>query len=166
MGRGKSTQWLYLFTTLALPAEGVVQLYGQRWPIENDPRSLKHTVRLQHIAAKDVDTMEKELLTAVSAYNLVRAVMCLAAKRAEVDPRQLSFSFVLNLLDCSWPRLMAARNQAEHDREFERVLDLAARHTLPKRKKRRSYAREVWGHGGHFPQRKARPLKYGRSKIQ
>ena len=166
VGRGRSKQWLYLFTTLALSAEAMVQLYGQRWPIETDLRSLKRTVRLQHIAAKDVDTMEKELLTAVSAYNLVRAVMCLAAKRAEVDPRQLSFSFVLSLLDCCWPRLMAARNRAEHDREFERMLDLAARYTLPKRKKRRSYAREVWGHGGHFPQRKAPPLKHGPSKIQ
>jgi hypothetical protein len=166
VGRGKSKQWLYLFTTLGLPAEEIVQLYGQRWPIETDLRSLKHTVRLQHIAAKDVDTMEKELLTAVSAYNLVRAVMCLAAKRAEVDPRQLSFSFVLSLLDCSWPRLMAAPNRAEHDREFERVLDLAARYTLPKRKKRRSYPREVWGHGSQFPRRKAPPLKNVPSKIQ
>lgn len=47
VGRGKSKQWLYLFTTLALPAGQGVALYGQRWHIETDLRSLKRTVHLQ-----------------------------------------------------------------------------------------------------------------------
>src|SRR5258706_4183085 len=33
LGRGKSKEWLYLFTTLDLPAEEVVRLYGRRWDI-------------------------------------------------------------------------------------------------------------------------------------
>jgi len=33
VGRGKHQQWLYLFTTLALPAAEVVELYGRRWRI-------------------------------------------------------------------------------------------------------------------------------------
>jgi len=49
IGRGKSKQWLYLFTTAALPMEEVVALYGQRWNIEADLRSLKRTVQLHHI---------------------------------------------------------------------------------------------------------------------
>ena len=47
VGRGKHKQWLYLFTTLALPAEQIVACYGKRWRIETDLRSLKQTVRLQ-----------------------------------------------------------------------------------------------------------------------
>ena len=46
--------------------------------------------------------MEKELLTAVAAYNLVRAVMALAARRHNLSPRQLSFTFVLNIVNTSW----------------------------------------------------------------
>lgn len=155
VGRGKSKQWLYLFTTLNLSWKLIVELYSQRWPIETDLRSLKRTVQLHHIAVHTTDLLEKELLIAMSAYNLVRAVMCLAAKRAQLDPRQLSFSFVLSLVDCSWHRLVHARTQAEHDREFERVLDMAASYKLPQRKKRRSYPRAVWGHGMQFPHRKA-----------
>ncbi len=105
IGRGKSKTWLYLFTTLELPAEQVVELYGWRWHVETDLRSLKQTVRLQHLTSKSVDMMEKELLMAVSAYNLVRAVMCLAAREAQIDPRQLSFTQVLNVVNCAWPRL-------------------------------------------------------------
>ena len=159
IGRGKSKTWLYLFTTLELPGEQVMALYGRRWNIETDLRSLKQTVRLQHLTAKTVDMMEKELLLAVSAYNLVRAVMCLAAREAQIDPRQLSFTQVLNVVNCAWPRLVGAVTEAEHDREFQRVLRIAAQCTLPKRKKQRSYPRAVWSHGSSFPTRKPEKTK-------
>src|SRR5579862_6066234 len=98
VGRGKSKKWLYLFTDLDLPARQIVDLYGQRGNIETDLRSLKRTVRLHQIAVKTVDMLEKELYLAISAYHLVRAVMCLAARRANLSPRQLSFSFVLDVV--------------------------------------------------------------------
>ncbi len=155
VGRGKSKQWLYLFTTLDLPAEEILQLYGRRWNIETDLRSLKRTVRLQHISAQSPDMMEKEILLAVSAYNLVRAVMCMAARRSRLDPRQLSFTQVLTVVDHAWPKLIAAPTQAQHDQEFLRVLDMAAQCTLPKRRKRRSYPRLTWRRGGPSHFRKA-----------
>jgi hypothetical protein len=151
VGRGQSKQWLYLFTTLALPVDDIVELYGRRWNIETDLRSLKRTVRLHHIHARSEEMMEKEILMAVSAYNLVRAVMCLAARRNGIDPRQLSFTHVLNVVDAAWTKLIAAPSQQHHDQEFFRVLDLAAQCTLPKRTKRRSYPRRLW----------RRPLGFG-----
>ena len=71
MGRGKFKAWLYLFTTPALPAGEVVELCGRRWNIETDARALKRTVQFHHIAAKCEDRIEKELLAAGSACNLV-----------------------------------------------------------------------------------------------
>jgi hypothetical protein len=148
IGRGKSKQWLYLFTTSPLPVQEVVDLYGQRWNIETDLRSLKRTVQLHHIRARSPEMMEKHLLMAISAYNLVRAVMCLAARRRSIDPRQLSFTQVLTLVDCAWHKLITAPTKHQHDREFFRVLDLAAQCTLPKRRKHRSYPRQAWRRGG------------------
>jgi len=56
---------------------------------------------------------------AISAYNLVpRPVMCLAARRSRKDPRQLSFTHVLNVVDAAWAKLIAASSQQDHDREF------------------------------------------------
>jgi putative transposase len=144
VGRGKSKKWLFLFTTMELPAEELVKLYGRRWNIETDLRSLKRTVRLHHIQAKSEEMMEKEILMAVSAYNLVRAVMCLAARRSRIDPRQLSFTQVLNVVDAAWPNLISAPSKQDHDRQFFRVLDLAAQCTLPIRTKPRSYPRRLW----------------------
>jgi len=155
VGRGKSRTWLYLFTTSALPAREVVALYGQRWNIETDLRSLKRTVQLHHIAAKSEDMMEKELLAAISAYNLVRAVMCMAARRSHLDPRRLSFTQVLNVVDYAWHNLIAAPTKKQHDREFLKVLDLAAQCTLPQRSKPRSYPRLQWRRGGPRSFRKA-----------
>jgi putative transposase len=154
VGRGKSKQWLYLFTTLDLPGQSVVALYGQRWNIETDLRSLKHTVHLRQLSARSSDGMDKELLAALCAYNLVRAVMALAARRSGLAPRRLSFTQVLDVVNCAWARLIAAPSPAEHDAEFERVLDWAAACKLPHRSKRRSYPRAVWGHRLAFPRRK------------
>jgi putative transposase len=156
VGRGQSKSWLYLFTTLVLPAEQIVELYQQRWNIETDLRALKRTVHLEQLSARSADGMEKELLTAICAYNLVRTVMCLAARRAKIPTRRLSFTGVLDVVNTAWPRLVAAPTQQAHDVEFERVLDWAAACKLPRRRKRRCYPRRVWRHGFQFPTRKTK----------
>lgn len=156
VGRGQSKQWLYLFTTVADPGpDELVEMYGRRWNIETDLRSLKRTVRLHHVAAKNKTMMEKELLTAVAAYNLVRAVMALAARRHRIEPRQLSFTFVLNVVEASWHRLAAAPSTEQHGRELDTILDRAAQGTLPRRARPRSFPRAVWYHRRDFPKRKA-----------
>ena len=159
IGRGKSKEWLYLFTTLDLPTDEIVQLYARRWNIETDLRSLKRTVRLHHINAKSDDMLEKELLIAMAAYNFVRAVMCMAARRSRIDPRQLSFAGVLNVVNYAWHKLIAAPTKQAHDQEFFRVLDLAAQCTLPKRPQQRSFPRRTWPRPTGFPHRKAEKTK-------
>lgn len=155
VGRGKHKQWLYLFTTTSLPAQEVVALYGRRWQIETDLRSLKHTVRLQHISAHSKDIVEKELLVAVMAYNLVRAVMFQAAKRAQIDPRQLSFTYACNIvLDC-YPEVLTTRGAEYQQHKLDQMIDLVARCRLPHRTKRRSFTRAVWGRGYRFPFRRS-----------
>ena len=154
IGRGKSKQWLCLFTTLGLPQAEVLALYGKRWNIETDLRSLKRTVRLHHIAVRNESMMKKELLTAVAAYNLVRAVIALAARRHNLSPRQLSFTFVLNLVNASWPRLRVATDADAYRQEVDRLLDAAAEGIHPKRRKNRSFPRAAWHRRHSFPARK------------
>jgi hypothetical protein len=159
VGRGKHQQWLYLFTTLSLPAEEVVALYGRRWRIETDLRNMKQTMRLQRITAHSTDMLEKELLVGVMAYNLVRALMFQAAQRAKIDPRELSFTYACNIVLDGYPKILAARTAKQQQQELERILDLVARCRLPKRSKPRSYPREVWGSGYRFPSRQAGKTK-------
>jgi putative transposase len=154
IGRGKSKEWLYLFTTLSVVPDAVLDLYGKRWQIETDLRALKRTVRLHHLSARNESMMEKELLTAVAAYNLVRAVMALAARRYNLSPRQLSFTFVLNIVNASWHKLQMAPTAQAYQREVFNLLDAAAQGTHPKRPKRRSSPRAVWHRRHTFPARK------------
>ena len=126
-------------------------MYGRRWRIETDLRSLKQTVHLYRLSAHSADMMEKELLVAVMAYNLVRAIMFQAAQRAQIDPRQLSFTYACNIVLDSYPKILAARTAKQQQQGLDRIIDLVSRCRLPKRTKRRSYPREVWGRGYRFP---------------
>jgi len=153
VGRGKSKQWLYLFTTVTLPAQQVVDLYGKRWNVETDLRSLKQTVRLQRIAVQSVDMMEKELLAATLAYNLVRMIMLLAARSASLQSRQLSFTSAYNIVQIGIADVLAAPTEMQQIQRMERIIGLVGRCKLPKRQKRRSFPRAVWGRGEHYPSR-------------
>jgi hypothetical protein len=147
----RPNELIYLFTTLDLAAGEIFSLYKLRWNVETDLRSLKRTVGLHQLSSKSVAMAEKELLLAMAAYNLVRAVMCLAARRANLTPRQLSFSFVRTVVEAALPSLESAASEEEYQQRLERMLRYAAQGRLPKRSRVRSYPREVWGRGGHFP---------------
>jgi len=132
----------------------LLALYAKRWRIEADLRSLKRTVRLHHVAARNQSTMEKELLMAVEAYNLVRAVIALAARRHHLSPRQLSFTFALNVVNARWHKLQAAPDSETYQDEVFGLLDAVAQGVHPKRKERRSFPRAAWYRGRSFPARK------------
>jgi putative transposase len=155
VGRGKHKQWLYLFTTMPWDAEQVVACYGRRWRIETDLRSLKQTVRLQQLCVHSADMADKELLVAVMAYNLVRAIMYLAAQQSGGDPRQLSFTYACNIVLDGYPKILAARGVKQRQHELDTIIKLVAKCKLPQRRKQRSFPRAVWGSSHRFPLRKA-----------
>lgn len=145
---------LYFFTTLTLPVAQIAELYGYRWNIETDLRSLKQTVRLHSLTARSVDMVAKELVLGVAAYNLVRATMYAAARGAGLDPRQLSFSRVQDVVNASLPNLMAADSPAAYQRLLDRMLRRAAQCKLPRRQ-RPSYPRAVWPRRQSYPRRRS-----------
>lgn len=147
---------LYLFTTLPLSDDEIVELYGRRWNIETDLRSLKQTVRLTHLRCKSLPMVIKELITAVMAYNLVRTVQMAAARWAGIDPREWSFSHILTVVNAWLPLLIDAATAAEFSLLLSRMLRVAAQGKLPKRRRKRRYERAVWGQPQVFPRRKTK----------
>jgi putative transposase len=144
---------LYFFSTLDLKAKRLLALYKLRWNIETDLRSLKRTLDLHQLTSKTKAMVEKEVLLAVCAYNLVRAVMYLSATSLGLTPRQFSFSAAQDAVMAAWPYLQRAHTPAEVQQELERLLAAVAKTRLPVRSRKRSYPRAVWGRGGHFPAR-------------
>jgi hypothetical protein len=148
---------LYLFTTLGLTVEQLVQLYGLRWDVETDLRSLKRVVDLQVLHCHSVDMIAKELVLAIVGYNLVRAVMNEAAEEYGLNPRRLSFSRSQDVVNAALPGLKAATTPAEYQMKLRRLLQLVSSCKLPNRGKRPSTPRAVWGHGCKFTKRKVKP---------
>lgn len=145
---------LYLFTTLIEPAAEVVRCYQLRWNIETDLRSLKQAARLHRLTPRSDAMLEKELLMAMAAYNLVRAIMCLAADQAQIHPRELSFTHVMYHVNACLPDLLTSWPSPRSKRQLRHLLLTVTGCKLPKRKKRRSYPREVWARGYRFPVRR------------
>ena len=85
---------LYLVSNGEADAASLGELYLRRYDIEFDIRDLKVTLDTENIRAKKLDTVMKELLGSVIAYNLVAQFRRQAAKLARVKPRRLSFSGV------------------------------------------------------------------------
>jgi Transposase DDE domain len=97
--RGCRTKEVTLVTTLLdvaqYPAEELAELYGQRWQIETNLRHLKQTMKMDILHCETVDGVLKELTVFALVYNLVRAVMCVAAQRQGVAVERVSFADAL-----------------------------------------------------------------------
>ena len=137
-------RFLYFFTTLDLSAEALAALYCLRWNVESDLRSIKQTVRLQQLSSRSPEVLEKDFLLALAAYNLVRAVICLAAEKAQVQPRRISFTSVYTLVETFLPDILTARTNKQWTHCWQRILSIATAYLLPNRTKPRSYPRAVW----------------------
>jgi putative transposase len=153
-GNGAEPFLLALFTTLADPPEQTVDLYGKRWNIEVDLRSLKGTLRLEQLTCTSAEMVAKEIDVAMLAYNLVRAVIYLTALKAGLEPRVFSFTQVRNVLQVFLPRIEAASDERTARKLYGDMLYYLSQCKLPQRK-RPSYPRGVWPKSKSYPARRA-----------
>jgi hypothetical protein len=104
---GMRTKEITLVTTLLdselYPAEELAQLYFDRWRVEINLRHLKQTLKMDVLRSKTVDGVHKELCMIALVYNLVRLVMCDAARRQDVQPDRISFIDALRWLTNARP---------------------------------------------------------------
>ena len=60
--------------------------------------------------------LEKEVLFGIAAYNLVRAVVAIAAKKLNIEPRKISFSRAVRLTKLFGNQLAAAPPVGQKER--------------------------------------------------
>lgn len=155
---GDAAFLLILFTTLQDAADEVVALYGKRWDIELDLRTLKDTLRLKQIDCIGPQMVAKEIDAALLAYNLMRAVMYMAARKAQLKPRNFSFSRTRRVINTFLPLIAAAGDERQAREQFERMMYYVGQAKLYKRKRTtNSYPRAKWGEPNTFPKRKTEP---------
>jgi hypothetical protein len=81
------------------PATELDRLYGSRWNIEVDLRSIKAEMGMDILRCKSPEMIYKEVGVHLLAYTLVRAVMAQAASLAHVLARALSFKGATQVLN-------------------------------------------------------------------
>jgi hypothetical protein len=141
--RGFRTVTLFLFTTLAdtvaYPPERLLVLYGWRWQVELNFRTLKATMGLAQLEVKSADLAQKEFYAGLMAYNLVRGLMGVAARTVGCGPAALSFAgarahltATLSILWLSWLPGSIRWDQ------WQRLVEEVSRARLPRRKRPRA----------------------------
>jgi hypothetical protein len=144
---------LALFITLADPIEEVLKLYGQRWLIETDLRTLKSQLRMEQLSCATPEMAAKEIVMGLTAYNLVRAVIVLAAQQSGLPPRHYSFTSAARIVQSFAPKIANATSSAESKRHYDRMMYYLQQTILPRRK-RKAYPREQWSKQAKYPKRK------------
>ena len=93
---GRRTRRLIVATTLLDRQQysrgAVAELYGARWQVELDIRSLKAHLGLKELRCQSPHMIANEIWGHLLAYNLVRKVGCQAAMLQGVRVRQISFT--------------------------------------------------------------------------
>ena len=146
---------LALFTTSPSSAKESIDLYGKRWMIETDLRTLKSTLCLDQLTCATPDMVAKEIDMGMVAYNLVRALIGFASEQSGVPPRGYSFTKVRLILQTFAPALANAPNQHAAQQILDQIIRCVQQSKLPRRLgKRPSYPRAVWLRSVGFPKRK------------
>jgi hypothetical protein len=142
---------LWLVTTLENSGAELAALYRHRQDVETDIRDVKRTLELDALRGRSEPMVRKELSAGIVAYNLVVQVRRLAAARAGVSPRRLSFAGVWSLVKV----VLLSGNEwslSQWAEKFEWVLRGAAQRKVPQRPGRR-YPRTVIRRARTFPNR-------------
>jgi hypothetical protein len=87
------------------PAEAMASLFRRRWQAELHLRSLKAVMHMDHLRCQTPEGVRKEFYMHLTAYNLIRQAMALAAVKAGVSPWTISFKGTLQILNKLLPLL-------------------------------------------------------------
>ncbi len=104
--KGRRTRTLTVVTTLTdaeeYTKEEIAELYGFRWNVEVDIRSIKQSLNLAHVRCKSPEMVHREVWTTFLGYNLIRTTAAGAALLHEKQPRQVSFTSACQYVLSSW----------------------------------------------------------------
>jgi hypothetical protein len=111
-GAGNRVGRFKVITTILDPAvDGgpIGELYRRRWDGEVDIRSIKSALKMDVLRCKTPEMVEKEIWAHLLAYNLLRAVMAVAARANGIEPREVSFKGAKQAVAAFAPKIEAAR---------------------------------------------------------
>jgi hypothetical protein len=108
---------------------------------------------MEQLSCATPEMAAKEIEMGIAAYNLVRAVICLAAQQSGLPSRDFSFTRAARIVESFAPKISSSANEKEAQRHFDRMMYFLQQAKLPRRK-RKSYPRAAWAIAKKYPKRK------------
>ncbi len=136
------------------PLETILNIYWQRWEIEESYGELKQT-QLQNkvtLRSRFVEGVKQELWGVLIAYNLIRLEMLEIASEAEVEPNRVSFTAAISLIDTQLRWLALSPDGKLPDKLKQMRADIK-HFILPKKRKNRTFPRSVLYIPNRYPLR-------------
>ena len=117
---GRKQQPFVIVTTMldakgenAITKDEIAELFGFRWNVELDFRSIKSNMNLAHVRCKSPEMVHREFWITMLAYNLIRTTIALAATLADMKPRQISFTSACQFVLAGWQEICRIENSAQ-----------------------------------------------------
>ncbi len=136
------------------PLESILNIYWQRWEIEEGYGELKQT-QLQNkvtLRSRFVEGVKQELWGVLIAYNLVRLEMAAIAEEAKVDPTRVSFTAAISLIDTQL-RWLALSPDGKLPAKLKQMRADIKHFILPDKRKHRTFPRSVLYIPSRYPLR-------------
>jgi len=149
--KGYRPEVLFFFTTLDLPVAQIAKLYKQRQRIETHIRQLKQFLKMEFIAAKTPERIQKELSIAFLTFNLISAVMLAAAKHNKIPFERISFTAAQQIINAYGDQLQIAETREQRDKIIKNIFTAFDQTKLPLRTKPRSYPRTLKRKPNKYP---------------
>ena len=119
------------------PAAEIADLYGMRWNVELDLRSIKSSLGMDVLSCKTPDMVRKEIWTHILTYNLIRTVMAQAALIYNLMPRRLSFKGTATIVNAFRPLLSLCSDTQSWQEYYRLMLEAISSQVVPYRPNRR-----------------------------
>ncbi len=119
------------------PARDILDVYFERWEIENSYGEIKHRMLEDSVLLRSQSTqgVEQELWGILLAYNLVRVEISRIAKEAKVSPLRISFMMALRDIqdEILW---CAIASPGSIPKKLKAMRERVKRYILPEKRKR------------------------------
>ena len=126
---GRKQQPFVIVTTLldakgdnAITTDEIAELFGFRWNVELDFRSIKSNMNLAHVRCKSPEMVHREFWITLLAYNLIRTTIALAATLADMKPRQISFTSACQFVLAGWQEICRMGDSAQLEEYCRKML--------------------------------------------
>ncbi len=126
--KGKNIIATTLLDAKRYSKDELFELYGQRWQIELDLRSIKAVMGMSVLSCKTPEMVRKEIWMYILVYNLIRLILVRCALIYKLNPREISFMTALQGISSFYKVIKLTKEKKLRKILYEQLLMIIVQH--------------------------------------